>query len=315
MLPFVIRSRNSSPKHNRLDEKLTLNQFFDCHYFPHAKASKRQPKHDWSVYNTHIRLQLGDYLLVDLHNPMLDIWVREQVLSGLKRSTINKHIHLMNRMLNLARHWTFIPLQSQHQQNIKKLAVGDHTQRFLSTEEIDRLIAASRTVSHPFFCHIVRLFLLTGARHGELRLAKWQDIDLHKREWTVPRSKSGRARRIILSTAAIAAFNDVRQTAERLMLPIQPTDYAIINPNTHTAYHSYYTAWFKVRAAADLQGLRIHDLRHTFASVLINKGVSIYEVQTLLGHSSVQMTQRYAHLAPDTLQQRTELVGEIINSI
>jgi integrase len=159
------------------------------------------------------------------------------------------------------------------------------------------------------------LFLLTGARHAELRLAKWQYIDLHKREWTVPHSKNGRARRIVLSTSAIAAFNDVRQTAERLMLPTQPTDYAIINPHTRTAYHSYYTAWFKVRAAADLQGLRIHDLRHTFASVLINKGVSIYEVQTLLGHSNVQMTQRYAHLAPDTLQQRTELVGEIIESI
>ena len=315
MLPFIKRSASNSSKHNRLDEALTLNQFFDEHYFPHAEASKRQPHHDWSVYYTHIRRQLGHYLLTDLTNPVLDVWVREQVLSGLQRSTVNKHIHMFNRMLNLARHWTFLPLQSQHQQNIKKVPIGDYTQRFLNEEEINRLLAASHTVSHPYFYHIVRLFLLTGARHGELRLAKWQDIDLHKREWTVPRSKNGRARRIVLSTAAVTEFNDVRQAAERLMLPTQPTDYAIINPNTHTAYHSYYTAWFKVRAAADLEGLRIHDLRHTFASVLINKGVSIYEVQTLLGHSSVQMTQRYAHLAPDTLQQRTELVGEIIDSI
>jgi len=56
-------------------------------------------------------------------------------------------------------------------------------------------------------------------------------------------------------------------------------------------------------------------LRHTFASVLINKGVSIYEVQTLLGHSTIQMTQRYAHLAPDRLQNRTEIVGNVIESI
>ena len=72
------------------------------------------------------------------------------------------------------------------------------------------------------------------------------------------------------------------------------------------------TVWYKTRAAADLCDLRIHDLRHTFASVLINKGVSLYEVQTLLGHSSPQMTQRYAHLAPDLLHKRTELVGELI---
>jgi integrase len=99
------------------------------------------------------------------------------------------------------------------------------------------------------------------------------------------------------------------------MLPTNQSNYAIINPHTRTAYHSFYAAWFQVRKAADLEGLRIHDLRHTFASVLINKGVSIYEVQTLLGHSTIQMTQRYAHLAPDRLQNRTEIVGNIIESI
>ena len=135
MLPFIKRSASNSSKHNRLDEALTLNQFFDEHYFPHAEASKRQPHHDWSVYNTHIRRQLGHYLLTDLTNPVLDVWVREQVLSGLQRSTVNKHIHMFNRMLNLARHWTFLPLQSQHQQNIKKVPIGDYTQRFLNEEE------------------------------------------------------------------------------------------------------------------------------------------------------------------------------------
>jgi len=315
MLPFIKRKQSTRSKHNRSREKLTLNQFFDEHYFPHIDAIKRQPYQDWSVYNSHIRRQLGHYLLTDLTNPVLDVWVREQMLDGLQRSTINKHIHMFNRMLNIARHWTLLPLQSEHLHNIKKLALGDHTQRFLNKEEIDCLIAASRTTRHPYFYNIVRLFLLTGARHGELRLVKWQDINLIKREWTVPRSKNGRARRIILSKAAVNAFISVRETAEHLMLPTNPSDYAIINPITRTAYHSFYATWFQVRKAANLDDLRIHDLRHTFASVLINKGVSIYEVQTLLGHSTIQMTQRYAHLAPDRLQNRTEIVGNLIESI
>ena len=315
MLSFIKRTQPTNAKHNRLREKLTLNQFFDEHYFPHIEAIKRQPHQDWSVYNSHIRRQLGHYLLNELTNPVLDVWVREQMLSGLQRSTINKHIHMFNRMLNIAQHWTLLPLQSEHLHKVKKLALGDHTQRFLDKEEIDRLIAASRTTRHPYFYNIVRLFLLTGARHGELRLVKWKDIDLHKREWTVPRSKNGRARRIILSTAAVNSLQSVRETAEHLMLPTKQSDYAITNPHTRTAYHSFYAAWFQVRKAADLEGLRIHDLRHTFASVLINKGVSIYEVQTLLGHSTIQMTQRYAHLAPDRLQNRTEIVGNIIESI
>ena len=315
MLPFIKRKQSTSSKHNRSRETLTLNQFFDEHYFPHIDAIKRQPHQDWSVYNSHIRRQLGHYLLTDLTNPVLDVWVREQMLDGLQRSTINKHIHMFNRMLNIARHWTLLPLQSEHLHNIKKLALGDHTQRFLNKEEIDCLIAASRTTRHPYFYNIVRLFLLTGARHGELRLVKWQDINLHKKEWTVPRSKNGRARRIILSKAAVNAFISVRETAEHLMLPTNPSDYVIINPITRTAYHSFYATWFQVRKAANLDDLRIHDLRHTFASVLINKGVSIYEVQTLLGHSTIQMTQRYAHLAPDRLQNRTEIVGNVIESI
>jgi integrase len=89
--------------------------------------------------------------------------------------------------------------------------------------------------------------------------------------------------------------------------------YVFRNPKSGRPYRSFYSAWFIVRDNAGLSDVRIHDLRHTFASLLVNKGVSLYEVQTLLGHSSMQMTQRYAHLAPDLLHSRTELVSSIIN--
>jgi integrase len=101
--------------------------------------------------------------------------------------------------------------------------------------------------------------------------------------------------------------------SDELGLPSKPDNFVFTNPTTRTAYHSYDTAWMKARDAAGLPKVRMHDLRHTFASLLINKGVSLYEVQTLLGHSSLQMTQRYAHLAPDLLHMRTELVGAILS--
>lgn len=69
-----------------------------------------------------------------------------------------------------------------------------------------------------------------------------------------------------------------------------------------------------MRDQLGLEDVRIHDLRHTYASLLVNKGVSLYEVQQLLGHSSAQVTQRYAHLAPNTLHRRTEIVAQIINT-
>ena len=160
----------------------------------------------------------------------------------------------------------------------------------------------------------VQLLLLTGARKGEARLARWQDIDLHKRVWRVPRSKNGRSRRIILSAAAVDVLNQTRTRSEQLLLPTTQDRYVFTNPRTLTAYQSFYAAWFVAR---DLADLRIHDLRHTYASTLINSGVSLYEVQTLLGHSSLQMTQRYAHLEPNRLHERTELMSAVVarNSI
>lgn len=315
MLSFLKRSNSTTAQHSSSVSQLTLNAFFDDHYYPHAKASKRLAYHDWSVYNTHIREQLGQYKLDELTNPVLDVWVRQQVLREYKRSTINKHIHLMNRMLNLARHWGHITGYSKHQQNIKKLATGDYTQRFLSEPEINRLLKACRSSSNPFLYPFVQLLLLTGARNGEARLMRWRDVDAVNRIWTVPRSKNGRSRRIVLSSAALAVLDSTRDQATRLNLPTKPDCYVFTNPQTRSAYYSFYASWFSARDQADLNDVRIHDLRHTYASMLINKGVSLYEVQTLLGHSSIQMTQRYAHLEPNLLHQRTEIVSDAISKL
>jgi integrase len=220
-------------------------------------------------------------------------------------------------MLNLARHWGHIDSRNPYQQNIKRLSIGDYTQRFLNDAEIKRLLTACRANRHPYLYLFVQLLLLTGARKGEARLARWQDIDLHKRVWRVPRSKNGRSRRIILSAAAVDVLNQTRTRSEQLLLPTTQDRYVFTNPRTLTAYQSFYAAWFVARDLADLEDLRIHDLRHTYASTLINSGVSLYEVQTLLGHSSLQMTQRYAHLEPNLLHKRTELMSAVVtrNSI
>jgi site-specific recombinase XerD len=129
--------------------------------------------------------------------------------------------------------------------------------------------------------------------------------------------KTNSSRRIMLSAAAVGVLHDVRVRAEQLNLPTTQECYVFTNPRTRTAYHSFYAAWFVARDLAELEDLRIHDLRHTYASTLINSGVSLYEVQTLLGHSSLQMTQRYAHLEPNRLHERTELMSAVVarNSI
>lgn len=313
MLPIFNRNKTHNDNSRRPAQRLTLSRFFDEQYFPHSRATKRHSDHDWSNFNTHMRAQLGHYRLDELTNPVLDVWVREQVVSGLQRTTINKHIYLMNRMLNLARHWCLVPAHNPDQQPLKRLILGDYKQRFLTEAEIEQLLKCCARSSHPYLLHFVRLLLLTGARKGEARTARWCDIDLDKRIWTVPRSKNGRSRRIVLNDNALSTLDSIRKTAERLALPTDADCYVFTNPRTGRAYDSFYAAWYVARDAAGLEDVRIHDLRHTFASLLINKGVSLYEVQTLLGHSSLQMTQRYAHLEPDLLHKRTELLSNVIS--
>ena len=81
-MPFVWQSQSRSNANSSISKILTLNVFFDDHYMPHIKVAKKETKHDWSIYNKHMRAQLGRYMLQDITNPVIDVWVREQCLSS-----------------------------------------------------------------------------------------------------------------------------------------------------------------------------------------------------------------------------------------
>jgi site-specific recombinase XerD len=120
----------------------------------------------------------------------------------------------------------------------------------------------------------------------------------------VPLSKSGKPRWIALSTSAMSLLDSISK----------PTgcEYIFPSPITGRPCPSLWFPWRRIRARAGLQDVRLHDLRHSFASFLVNEGVSLYVVQALLGHANARTTQRYAHLASDTLSDATEIVDGIV---
>lgn len=291
---------------------LSLNDFFDLHFYPYAEATRRRPYIVLTIYNKHIRKSLGVLRLGELTSQVLDEWVRTHITKRYKPSTINKHIFLLNRILNVAQNWGMLTHSAHKNCVIKRMPLGDYRQRFLSEGEVHALLDACSRDQHPFLFLFARLLILTGARSSEARLARWRDFDVRSRIWTVPVSKNGRSRRIVLSSSAVALLADIRAQAERLYLPHNVNDYIFINPKFMKPYDSFHLAWDRARQRVGLEDVRIHDLRHTYASLLINKGASIYEVQRLLGHHHVSMTERYAHLMPNTLAERVEIVADIL---
>ena len=141
--------------------------------------------------------------------------------------------------------------------------------------------------------YIVPMLILTGARKREVLDAKWEDFDLGRRAWRIPISKSGKARHVPLSDGALALLATMPRNMD--------CKWAFANPETGKPFVSVFCAWNTARKSAGLSDVRMHDLRHSFASLLINSGRTLYEVQHILGHTQVKTTQRYAHLSQDTL--------------
>jgi integrase len=140
---------------------------------------------------------------------------------------------------------------------------------------------------------IIPMLILTGARKREVLDAKWEDFNVEQRVWRIPLAKSGKARHVPMSDGVLSLLASVPMYDD--------CTYVFANPKTFLPYVSFFSAWNTVRKSVGLGDVRVHDLRHSFASFLVNSGRSLYEVQRILGHTQIKTTQRYAHLSQDSL--------------
>ena len=148
------------------------------------------------------------------------------------------------------------------------------------------------------------MLLLTGGRRNEITQARWDCVDLEKGTLLVPLSKSGKPRTISLSGAAAELISGLPSRGK--------SDWLFPSPQTSRPCAALYYPWDRIRKRAGLGDLRLHDLRHSYASNLVNGGVSLYVVQQLLGHSNPRMTQRYSHLEQDTLAKASEIAAQTV---
>ena len=219
----------------------------------------------------------------------------------------NRCLAILSKMFNLAELWGLRPDGSNPCRHIKKYK-EERRERFLSAAELRRVGAVlsemeAEGVEMPSALIAVRLLILTGCRLGEILKLKWEHVDLDAGVLDLPDSKTG-AKVVYLGQPAV----DVLRTAPRL--PGNPWVIWGKKPGTHL--YGLQNVWERVRARADLTDVRIHDLRHTFASAAVAAGHGLPMIGRLLGHTQVATTARYAHLAADPVKAAADHVSSAI---
>ncbi|BBP44296.1 site-specific integrase [Thiosulfativibrio zosterae] len=284
--------------HNPFEDKvkktsvITFQELIDNYYLPHIKGYKRSWDTDVSLLKNHILPALKDKHLDEIkRNDMVSIFTKHR--STHKPGSTNRIIILCRYIFNCAIKWEIEGAGQNPTSGIDLYQENNKLERYLSSDEAKRLFEELDKSQAKMLKPIITMLLLTGARKNEVLQAKWEDFDFERRLWRIEKNKTGTTRHVPLNDGAIQLLQS--------MTKHDSSEYAFPNPDTGKPYTQIFHAWNTVRKRAGLDELRIHDLRHSFASFLVNSGRSLYEVQKILGHTQIKTTQRYAHLANDTL--------------
>ena len=271
----------------------TLGEFVAERYMPHIEGNKRSWKSDEILLRLHILPAFGRRHIDTITTPDILAFQHKLKAKGYAAGTCNRILVLMRYLFNLAAKWEVEGGGANPARKVDLFKLNNEVQTFLSKEQVAVLLDALATSENRDLLAIVKFLLLTGARKQEALKAEWRDFDLANRTWVIPLSKSGTARKVAISDALVALLETLPSRGA--------SPYLFANPATGKPYVAIWYAWDSARKRAGLAHVRIHDLRHSFASFLVNSGRSLYEVQKLLGHAHIKTTQRYAHLSDETL--------------
>lgn len=299
---------------------ITIAHFFCDKYLPYVKSYKRSWDTDESMIRNHVVPQLGEKLMGSLSPPDVAVFLELMRSQGYAPGTCNRALVLLRYGFELAARWKILGVEANPLKDIKNLRDDNKIERFLSDEQAKKLLTAVRQSESPMLEYIVLFLIYTGARKQEVLDAKWKDIDWDTKSWRLPKTKSGKVRHVPLSGNAF----EVLCKLKKLLLEgswgeeLKPKcfdsvsgQHIFMNIKTGKPYISFYYSWNAARVRAGLPDFRIHDLRHSFASFLVNAGRSLYEVQELLGHADIRTTSRYAHLNRERLISAVESVPSL----
>jgi len=271
----------------------TLNdaiERYEKEIFPRKPKSVKKQKGqlDWWAK------QLGSFTLADV-TPSIISEYRTKLLQGdngkpRSGATANRYMAILSHLMTIAvKEWEWLP--ENPCSKISKLPESRGIVRFLSDDERSRLLKSCTDSESPHLYPIVVVALSTGARLGEILGLRWQDIDLQAGRITLHETKNGEKRALPLTHHAhevITEWSKVRRIDSDFLFPNKR------DPQKHIDIRS---PWYTALKRAEIEDFRFHDLRHSAASYLAMNGATMAEIAEVLGHKTLQMVKRYAHLS------------------
>ncbi|MEZ8330750.1 tyrosine-type recombinase/integrase (plasmid) [Vibrio splendidus] len=268
---------------------------------------KRYPRH-WkprtlkkneSAFRLHIAPYLGDKEVKSIDRNEVERWFAQ--LSHVKGSA-NQALVLLSVMMQQCETWGYRPKNTNPCRGFKRYKAGA-VERYLDKGELCQLwgILDSLEKDNPDKVMIIRLLIYTGCRSSEVRTLQWKEY--RGRHWHLLDSKTG-AKTVYLCTQ-VRAYLDAWQSESDYLFPA-PCNTQPISINQLTEF------WRKVRQLAGLEGVRLHDLRHTYASLAIQSKVNLVVLSRLLGHAEAETTLKYAHLGREDVCQAATHVASVL---
>ena len=298
----------ANPSLARKQEKQipTLRQFVEEQYLPYNKVRKRSYKTDVQRFNQrllplygHTRLdQIKTQDLVSFHASLVEN-------EKLAPATADRFLALLRHTFNVGIKLGVV--EKNPAANVSMFNADNKVENIMNEIQLQKLMLVLSTHPNRPACRIAMYLLSTGCRLNSALRAEHSQFDWAQKVWRIPalNSKSKKMAPVPLNESALEVLSQVKDDHPQ---------WVFFNPDTGTHYKTLHNAWSDIRKQAGMPWLRIHDLRHTFASLLVNSGRTLYEVQTLLNHSDPKISMRYAHMNTQTLLDASEVASARIRA-
>jgi integrase len=284
------------------DQPLTFNEVADMFLEDHSPRLKPKSVVDYRCsIDTHLRPAFGSIAITKIaHSQVSMAHARWKT----KPRAANLALAVMSKMMTWCEMHELRPRNSNPCKGVKRYR-ETRRQTFLQPDELSRLGAAldkaeTHNLVSPYPLAAIRLLIFTGARLAEILTLRWTFIDFDRRTIFLPDSKTG-AKPVPLNDEAIAILKALPRHTNNPHVIVGQRGQHLIN---------LQKPWNLVRRLADLDHVRLHDLRHTFASVAVNSGASLPIIGRALGHTQPQTTARYAHLTDDPVRDLAQATGQ-----